>query len=611
MEFVAFLSRGRLLWGFYEPPPRERIWVDGRGRLAPERGIVLGRLPVQETLRTDQEKRKALRSLLEAMDAQEIPDLHELWDVVAGETHLPPEDLFALLDLPEDSLVWLAFLRKLSRDPRFMWNEDGTVSVLSRQGWEDLREQERARAERKQLEQALRRWLAGHSALPEHALLAPYRDAFRQYALTGRVPPLLESLPLPDPDRMLERLTREGWLPRDVNEVPYRLALPRSFAVETLPAPPWLEVHEVWEGGVAVDDPETFEVDDAWAFLKVEEDRLVVRLMVAAPAVWFRPGNPLLEEALKRMLTVYTPDEIFPMFPRPLVEQMFSLSTEEARPALVVDVTLDRQGEVLEARWHVLRVRLLERWSPEQWTRWLETQPEGREVQRFIEARRRWREKRGSVSTLQPYIKVRLYQGWISVDRVDPDAGQEATMEWMLLYNALFAEALLRHGVPGYYRASEQVEHRAPGQFPRAFWTARPLPHPAVGLPLYTQGSSPIRRAIDLVLQIQFLHALKGMAAPYTEEDLVGIGVEYEERSRQARLWMRRRTRYWVLRWLEEEEPRLRAEVRAPGRVWLPDILEEAELAGANQVRPGDVLWVRPDRVWPRRGRIRVRCDEG
>jgi len=611
VEFVAFLSRGRLLWGFREPSPRHRIWVDGRGRLSQDRGRVLGTYPAGGMLRTDQEKRKALRDLMEQLDALSLPALDELWEAVAGEHQVSPRDLYGLLGLEDDPLTWLAFLRHLSRDPRFTWNEDGTVAVLSREGWADVQEKAREKEHRAQIEQALRRWLAGHAPLPEHEMLEPYRDALRQYALTGRVPPLIEHFSLPDPDRLLERLEEEGWLPRDVNEVPYRLAIPRTFAVERLPDSPWWTVETTWAGGVAVDDPETFEVDDAWAFLSCTEDRLVIRLMVAAPGVWLRPGDPLLDEALRRMLTVYTPDAVFPMFPRSLVKRHFSLSTEDFRPALTVDVTLNREGEIVAARWQMLRVRLDARWDPERWTRWLEEDPLGQRVRRFAEARRRWREARGSVSTLQPYVKVRLRDGWISVDRVDPDAGQEATMEWMLVYNTLFAEALLRHRVPAYYRASEQVEHREPGQFPRAFWTARPLPHPAVGLPLYTQGSSPIRRVMDLVLQIQLLHAMQGLPAPFSEEALVGMGVAFEERSRQARLLMRRRTRYWVLRWLEEEEPRLRAEVRAPGRVWLPDILEEAELTGASSVRVGDVLWVRPVRVWPRRGRIRVRSDEG
>lgn len=76
------------------------------------------------------------------------------------------------------------------------------------------------------------------------------------------------------------------------------------------------------------------------------------RVWVAiADVSWFvRPGSALDEEALKRANSVYLPDRVIPMLPEALSNNLCSLRDREDRPCLAVEMTLNKNGQMISHR---------------------------------------------------------------------------------------------------------------------------------------------------------------------------------------------------------------------------------------------------------------------
>jgi len=71
-------------------------------------------------------------------------------------------------------------------------------------------------------------------------------------------------------------------------------------------------------------------------------------------------------------------------------------------------------------------------------------------------------------------------------------------------------------------------------------------PHAGLGLPLYVQATSPIRRYGDLIVHRQLKAAAAGEPAPYSTDELATLAAELDPLNAQAAKMERNADRYWV-----------------------------------------------------------------
>lgn len=621
MTVVALLVRGRILWGFLED--RERIWTPEKVLKNRSRDIIL-QLDVPGDLpRSDAERREKLQEVLDRLPQ---PSAEDLLDLVEGERMSLP-DFLSLAGSPEERG---GLLLQISRHRAFELLRSGEVVVRSREELKALEEKEKRERLERDVQEAVASWLQqpdlSLDALqqtfsdPEaQNLLMHVLEQMRTAALKG------ETLPgMPPPDILLERLEKAGVVETGINEIPYRLGVVRAFR-ETpdldLPERPAYEERftETREDGIAVDHPSTVEVDDAFAF-EITPQGWRFSLYIAAPAAWLKPGHPLLDLAESRMLTLYFPEETLFMMPPLWVEQRFTLTTEEARPALILDL----EGEGTAVRSFAFRwgwVRLRDRWTPDELRTYLLEYPEGRILHEITRAWTREREERGAFSLLLPDIKIRVEGDRIEVEREIPHEGHLAVMEWMVRINHLAAVEALRRGVPIAFRASDPPAERPTPKdlddpllptyvgrfFAPAIWTSTPRPHHGLGVDVYTQISSPIRRFLDLVIQLQLLHHEATGEPAFGEEAMITWAQAYETFSSRARQGMRARRVFWILTLLDRERPELEGYWMSPERVYFPQFHYQGILQPPREGRRGEPTRVKVKRAYPRRGLLYVR----
>ncbi|HRE90275.1 MAG TPA: RNB domain-containing ribonuclease, partial [Myxococcota bacterium] len=210
-----------------------------------------------------------------------------------------------------------------------------------------------------------------HLSPDELAAFTTYRDALIAVAAHGResdrfafVQPLCEAVGV-HPDLSFDLLVSVGELAPDDNLAAQRAGLPLTFSAEVLAEAddrathrpqPSLDLSSLY--AVAIDDPETTEVDDAVA---LSGDR--IHVLIADAASYVLPGSAIDKAAMERTSTIYLPEGKVPMVPEVLGEGPMSLNPGEAKTALVFSFELAADGGLTAFDIQRARVRIARRYT--------------------------------------------------------------------------------------------------------------------------------------------------------------------------------------------------------------------------------------------------------
>jgi exoribonuclease-2 len=197
----------------------------------------------------------------------------------------------------------------------------------------------------------------------------------------------------------------------------------------------------------------------------------------------------------------------------------------------------------------------------------------------------------------------------------------------MILANGLAAEYLASREAPGLFRSQPPPRKRLIAGVQNAIpdiarqrrflsrgeLTPHPKTHSGLGLNSYTTITSPIRRFLDLAMQHQLSHMIRGKGILFSADEcktFVGI---LQQKLARANAIKQQRHRYWILRYLEPREGQMVPAMvlgLGPKRVnlMLSDCLFDVDLPPnpAFPVDAGDTVRIRLARVRPLDNVLRV-----
>ncbi len=333
-----------------------------------------------------------------------------------------------------------------------------------------------------------------------------------------------------------------------------------------------------------IDDAGTKDRDDALSVEPVpgSDNEYLVGVHIADAGGLIPSGSPVDREAGRRMASLYLPEKTIPMLPPELTHQNGSLDPGRTRGGVTLIVRLDDAGNVLDREVTPSLLRSREAMTYEEADHALDDDSSPRHealavLQKVADARRHLRGNAGAIELEQPEMSVRVKPtGEVTIrvlDRTSPS--RRLVAELMVLCNTLLGELCRSEQLPSVYRVqtppdlsdlpqAEPAESSSEAhETLRRYLLAKrlrpaeldivPGRHSSLGVPVYIQATSPLRRYPDLVLQRQISYFLESGKPLYPVDDIISVAQRAEVQIREVARVEAQRKRYWFLKFLQSE----------------------------------------------------------
>jgi len=219
----------------------------------------------------------------------------------------------------------------------------------------------------------------------------------------------------------------------------------------------WLE----YQDDKVIKISNTLDFDDALSIEKLDDHyRLGIHIVDVGHFV--KKDDAVDQEALARGSSIYMPDQLIPMLPACLAEDLCSLKAGEIRPAISIMVNLSRFYEIIdyEIVHSIIRV--------EQQLTYYDTNlmiKENRDIGILYEIAkifRQFRIKNGAVQISLPNITVWIDEdGEINVSRINRESPSRMLVaEIMIMANWIMSKFLSENSMPAIFRSQSGPKER-------------------------------------------------------------------------------------------------------------------------------------------------------
>jgi len=371
-----------------------------------------------------------------------------------------------------------------------------------------------------------------------------------------------------------------------------------------------------------IDGPYTRDFDDALS-LEAINGGYRLGIHITDLAAFIEPESVLDREAFARATSLYLPMTQIPMLPSNLSNNTLSLVKDAKRSAVTLFSDFDPNGDLTGHRFARTVVRVEKQRTYDEVNEMYPEDPILVSLYRLTQSFRQKRAMKGAMLIPLPEIHIDFDdQSRLRVVLIDQDTPARVMVsECMILYNWLAARFAAETGIPMLYRGQEPPQERLSFDdshyiyyvfqqrrklHPLSIDTV-PHPHSGIGVDMYTNATSPLRRYMDLLVQRQIICGLAGKDPVYTEPRLKEIGQSVQQTLKEIEVMKRNQMRYWTLKYLAERiDERFPAivfqKLRSKYLVILTDLLFVAELPleNAHELSPGDEIEVAVKRSDPR-----------
>jgi len=578
---------------------------------------------------------------------RDIP-LQEIWELASDEeqTSFLPDFLAELYfggDLTDDQSA--AFLRAVFTDRFFFKYKNEKVNVHTPAQVEQLRHQRQKEKEKEAIlttgAENLQTIMDGGSVTKEQW---PDRDRIlswiADFVLFGSEAPesdmvrqLLKKADLNRPNDGYKLLVLAGVWQRDENIPLLKAEQPLNFnpaliahaasiaeptADELLADPRRKDFRHL--DIFTIDGASTRDYDDALHVERLDNGETLVGIHISDVSSFITPKDPLFSEAMERSTSLYFPEGQIPMIPRELSQGVFSLIKDRVRPAISFLVKLSPDGEILSSKIVPSVIQVKRQLSYTEVDRIMDQDKELSLLNTVRQQLRLARAERGALLLSFPDVNIYVNkQGVVTLHLSQSDsASRNLVSELMILANGVAADYLAAQEAPGLFRSQPPPRKRLISGvrnslqdiacqrrfLSRGELTVHPKPHSGLGLNSYTTVTSPIRRFLDMVIQMQISNMIHGRGILFSADECKNFAGTIQQKLGRANTVRQQRHRYWILRYLEGQVGNMVSALvvsHGPKRInlILLDCLFDIDLPPnpSFPVEPGDTVKVRIARV--------------
>ncbi len=314
-----------------------------------------------------------------------------------------------------------------------------------------------------------------------------------------------------------------------------------------------------------IDGPNTRDFDDALSLEPIGEGyRLGVHITDLTPFI--KVDGHLDREASNRASSIYLPVNQIPMFPSSLSNNALSLVKGSNRLAISLFVDFDRDWNIKNYRFMPTIVRIEKQLTYDHVNAVYKEEPIFSALYQLAQALRQKRLANGAMLIPLPELHFEFgNNSKLQVRLIGQDTPSKIIVsECMILYNWLTAKFASEKALPILNRSQEPPQERLfideSKYIYYVFQQRRKLqplfidtitqPHSGLGVDVYTNATSPLRRYMDLLVQRQIHSYLLKNRPVYTESRLKELNMLIQQTLRDIDLMKRNQARYWILKYL-------------------------------------------------------------
>lgn len=389
------------------------------------------------------------------------------------------------------------------------------------------------------------------------------------------------------------------------NPYPTRWGLSTQSANQRLAPPPEEERITLEQEAYAIDNQWSTDPDDAIAF-----DGQYVWVHIADPASSVYPDSPIDIAARHRGATLYIPEGAVRMLAEDSLED-YALGLTPLSRALSFCIELDETGAVLSCK--VLKTLVkVKRYTYEEADKQKDS-PQLAPLYTIARKNEQRRLKAGAVSITLPEVHISVTDGIVNISPALSWESNTVVREFMLLAGEAVAKFAFKNGIPFPFVSQEKPDIPAnilegyAGQYQlRRCMRSRslgitPMQHAGLGLGMYTQVTSPLRRYSDLVAHQQLRAFIDGR--PLLNKDSMLERIAAGDAAAGASVKAERKSNlHWTLVYLTQnpqwEGDAVVVELKGKQALCLiPSLAQETLLTPPRTVALNDVIRVRAGNI--------------
>ncbi|MCI6479669.1 MAG: RNB domain-containing ribonuclease [Spirochaetia bacterium] len=389
------------------------------------------------------------------------------------------------------------------------------------------------------------------------------------------------------------------------NPYPTRWGLSTQSATQRLAPPPEEERITLEQEAYAIDNQWSTDPDDAIAF-----DGQYVWVHIADPASSVYPDSPIDIAARHRGATLYIPEGAVRMLAEDSLED-YALGLTPLSRALSFCIELDENGAVLSCK--VLKTLVkVKRYTYEE----ADIQKDSPQLAPLYAIARRNEQRRlkaGAVSITLPEVHISVTDGIVNIFPALSWESNNVVREFMLLAGEAVAKFAFKNGIPFPFVSQEKPDLPTnildgyAGQYQlRRCMRSRslgvtPMQHAGLGLGMYTQVTSPLRRYSDLVAHQQLRAFIDGR--PLLNKDTMLERIATGDAAAGASVKAERKSNlHWTLVYLTQnpqwEGDAVVVELKGKQALCLiPSLAQETLLTPSRTVALNDTIKVRAGNI--------------
>lgn len=389
------------------------------------------------------------------------------------------------------------------------------------------------------------------------------------------------------------------------NPYPTRWGLSTQSATQRLAPPPEEERITLEQEAYAIDNQWSTDPDDAIAF-----DGQYVWVHIADPASSVYPDSPIDIAARHRGATLYIPEGAVRMLAEDSLED-YALGLTPLSRALSFCIELDENGAVLSCK--VLKTLVkVKRYTYEE----ADMQKDSPQLAPLYAIARRNEQRRlkaGAVSITLPEVHISVTDGIVNIFPALSWESNNVVREFMLLAGEAVAKFAFKNGIPFPFVSQEKPDLPTnildgyAGQYQlRRCMRSRslgvtPMQHAGLGLGMYTQVTSPLRRYSDLVAHQQLRAFIDGR--PLLNKDTMLERIATGDAAAGASVKAERKSNlHWTLVYLTQnpqwEGDAVVVELKGKQALCLiPSLAQETLLTPSRTVALNDTIKVRAGNI--------------